>query len=158
MHTPAWNVDDLWALTLDPDVVTGDVTVPFVSGRVSLPFEIDSTTYQMPLALCGEIDWLGAGYTDDEAGLAANLAYLKTNVFYWTDPANFPNGYVTGIFDAPSGTHSASVHIGPLTYTGSVVNTLMGDGVKRRAAAMTFNLTVPQGAFIMPTDVDSFIT
>lgn len=72
----ATDLSDLWKL----EVRGGDRTIPGLEGERAYPLLRHSVVMQFPMVIVGKRTRLGALNADERAGLATNLAYLRTNL------------------------------------------------------------------------------
>lgn len=79
MNGFAWcaaDLSDLWKLEVRGD----DRIIPGLDGARAYPRAITTVTMQFPMRIVGAFDEAGNPNVDPVAGLAENLAYLRTNL------------------------------------------------------------------------------
>lgn len=139
---PAWDIPLLMPLWMEFEVRGDNLVLPGAQGRRSFPRRLDEATHTLNLWVNGYANQAGTLYTADQAnsgyGLAANLAYLWTNVFA---PVVVGDGVLPATLTMPTGatTRVADVQVTPLRMVGNA---------DTREQLFTFTLTIPAGRFV----------
>jgi hypothetical protein len=109
LATPAWEVTNLFVLWEGPDTRGADRIVPGVDGVKPYRRRATVSKRTLEMVIYGTHDEDGGAYSDVRAGLAANVEYLRANVF---DPTDVGDGTRTAVLHLPSGaTKSGLVHV-----------------------------------------------
>jgi len=154
LHTPAWNVLDLWALALDPEYLVEETVVPHASGRVTYPFNLDSATVTLTAWITGEVDPDGVQYSDDEQGFWANLNLFRTLITSAVSTIDdSDDGTKSATLATPTGDYTHPVIPGSLVFGRRKAQVMMGDGIFRRAWMVTFDVFLPLGTLVTADDL-----
>lgn len=136
LATPAWRITDLTDLYDEAEIRGDDVLIPHSAGVVAKQRRRTVTRKALPITVFGESDQNGSAYGNARDGLAANVAYLMTNVVAPTGASDGTRAAVWHLRDGS--TKSANVHVlAPLGLTRISPTTMAG----------VLRLSIPTGRF-----------